>query len=162
MAEHYIDPYWQAFMEWFSGMPLFGQILIIAGAIAIVVLLLIGVYYLLKGIAYLIYDLFKGIYYLLKAIATGIYKLFEALYYGITGKEKPIKQVQPEKIDESPVMNEEIPKTIISPEPQSISFCSECGMKFSESMMAQLNTKGRVFCIHCGNGINIDAANISS
>jgi hypothetical protein len=162
MAELNIDPYWQAFIKWFSGIPLFGQILIIAGAVAIIVLVLIGVYYILKGLAYLIYYLFKGLYYLLKAIAKGFYKLFEALYYAITGKEKPIKQDQPEKNDESPVIVKEIPKTIIYPETQSISFCSECGSKFSESMMAQLNTKGQVFCIHCGNGIHVDAANISS
>jgi len=162
MAELQIDPYWQALMKWFSGIPLFEQILIIAGAVAIIVLILIGFYYLLKGIAYLIYYLFKGLYYLFKAIAKGIYKLFEALYYGITGKQKPIKKEQAEKIDESPVINGEIPKTIIYPEPQNISFCSECGSKFSESMMAQLNSKGQVFCIHCGKGIHVDAANIST
>jgi len=162
MADMYIDPYWHAFIKWFSGIPLFGQILIIAGAVALVVLILIGVYYLLKGIAYLIYYLFKGLYYLFKAIVKGIYKLFEALYYGITGKEKPIKMDDSVKIEESTIKNEEIPKTIIYPDPQNICFCSECGSKFSEGMMAQLNNKGRVFCIHCGNGIYLDAANISS
>ena len=62
MSETNFIEYWQAFMEWFAGIPLLGQILIIVGVFAILVLALIGVYYLLKGLAYLIYYILKGIY----------------------------------------------------------------------------------------------------
>jgi len=160
MSDIYIDPYWQALTEWFSGIPLLGQILIIAGAVGILILIVIGVYYLIKGVAYLIYYLFKGIYYLLKAIAKGIYKLFEALYYGITGKEKPRKPERVVSVEENPIIREKTPEIITQVEPQGISFCSECGSKISDSMATQLNAKGQVFCIHCG--LSIEAINIHS
>ena len=152
--------YWQAFSEWFMEIPLLGQIFIIIGACAILVLILVAVYYLLKGLAYLIYYILKGIYYLLKGIAIGIYKLIQVLYYAISGKEKPKKQNYEEKSEEIPVLTEKVPELIKTSNSLDISFCSECGLKFSESMTNQLNTKGRVFCIHCGNGISIDAIDI--
>ena len=159
MAENDFFVYWQNAIEWFLGLPLFGQVLIIAGIVAILVLTVICIYYILKGVVYLIYYILKGIYYLLKYLFLGIYKLFEALYYLISGKEKPKKGEEKPKIEECIEIKEKIPEIIVQQEPQ-ISFCSECGCKFSESMVNQLNTTRQVFCIHCG--ILIDAIDIHS
>ncbi|MFX1275630.1 MAG: hypothetical protein ACFFBP_11655 [Promethearchaeota archaeon] len=160
MSEISFISYWETFMEWFAQIPLLGQIFIIVGACAILILAIILVYYVLKGVAYLIYYILKGIYYLLKGIAIGIYKLFELLYYAISDKERPKKQDNTDEVKQIPVIEEKEPKTIVPHSPSVISFCSECGMEFSESMTAQLNAKGQVFCIHCGNGISNDAIDI--
>jgi len=148
-----LEYYWQQFLNWFLEIPLYGQILIIAGAIAIVVLICVGVYYLLKGIAYLIYYILKGVGYLIYYIFKGIYLLFEGLYYLISGKEKPVKQVKQSKVEVSAPVIEKQVVSVQKPQPSAISFCSECGNKFSESMITQLKTRGRTFCIHCGEGL---------
>ena len=148
-----LEMYWQQFLDWFLEIPLYGQILIIAGAIAIVVLACIGVYYLLKGVAYLIYYIFKGVGYLFYYIFKGIYLLFEGLYYLISGKEKPKKQGEPPKVEEeAPVIEKQV---VLVPrqEPVVASFCSQCGAKFSETMVHQLATKGKAYCVHCGEGL---------
>ena len=63
-----------------STIPLFGQILIIVGIVAILILTAILVYYIVKGVAYLIYYLAKGIYHLFRAIILGLSKLFKGIY----------------------------------------------------------------------------------
>jgi len=152
--------YVEQFLNWFLEIPLYGQILMIVGAIAIVALVLVGVYYLLKGIAYLIYYILKGVGYFIYYIFKGIYLLFEGLYYLISGKEKPVKQVEPPKVEVSaPVIEKQI-VPVQNPRPSSISFCSECGNKFSESMITQLKTRGRTFCIHCGEGLTANPIEI--
>ncbi len=162
MSELHVDPYWQAFTEWFLKIPLLGQILIIVGAIAILALIIIGVFYLIKGVAYLIYYLFKGIFSLLKIIGKGIYKIIEALFYAISGKEKPPKQKKHINTEEIPLIEEKQPTQDSSLEAEGKCFCSECGSKLSDGMISHLNSRGQVFCIHCGSGIYINASDISS
>ena len=76
---HGLGPYWQAMLDWFLGLPLFGQILVIAGAIAILVLSIVLVYYVIKGVAYLVYYILKGVYYLIYGLFYGLYKLWRAI-----------------------------------------------------------------------------------
>ena len=92
MAEDEFSVYWQSFVDWFTTIPLYGQILVIVGALTIAILTVILVYYIIKGVAYLVYYILKGIYMLLKAIGVGFYRLCDALYWAISGKEKPIKE----------------------------------------------------------------------
>ena len=155
-----LEMYWQEFLNWFLEIPLYGQILMIVGAIAIVALVCVGVYYLLKGIAYLIYYILKGVGYLIYYIFKGIYLLIEGLYYLISGKEKPIKQAEPPKVE---VSVQVIPKQIVPMKKEvhaDVSFCSQCGNKYSETMIHQLQTEGRAFCIHCGEGLTANPIEI--
>ena len=59
---------WEEIVNWFVILPIYGQILILVGVIAILALVITLVYYLLKGLAYLVYYILKGAYYLLKGL----------------------------------------------------------------------------------------------
>lgn len=147
--------YWKEFASWFLNIPIYGQVLVIFGAVAILILAGVLVYYILKGVAYLVYYILKGTYLLLKAIFLGIYKLFEELYYAITGKPKPVKE---NEVKEDISLVSKVPKEIedISSELQLINpnaaYCSECGAQFSEKMLQQLSESGIVYCVNCGKG----------
>jgi len=147
--------YWQEFVAWFLNIPIYGQMLVIFGAVAILVLTGVLVYYILKGVAYLVYYILKGVYLLLKGILLGIYKLFEELYYGISGKPKPIKQQKKVEVNSESIEEPQKIKSI-EPELQTInpnaSYCSECGSQFTEKMLRQLSENGVVFCVNCGKG----------
>lgn len=133
--------YWEEFASWFLNIPIYGQILVIFGAVAILILVGVLVYYILKGV-----------YLLLKGIIIGIYKLLRELYYAISGKEKPVKVQEMENhvyedVEQvKPVVSE---LKVINP---NASYCSECGSQFSERMLRQLSENGVVFCVHCGKG----------
>ena len=144
--------YWQDFVVWFLSLPLFYQIIVGVGIGTIVVLVLIGVYYLLKGIAYLIYYILKGIYYIIKGVAIGIYRLLNWIYNLIIGKSEPEEQapestetvvVQPAPIS---IAQDNIEQT----ESDLIRYCPECGIEFTNSMTYQLNKDGYVYCSYCG------------
>jgi len=147
---------WPEFIAWFLGQPLYGQILIIIGIATICVLIGILVYYVIKGIAYLIYYLFKGLYYLIKYTCIGLYKLFKAIYRAISGKpneniKQPVmimQQVQP--VPATP------PKKHVNTVRPEATYCSECGLRFTEKMIQQLNDKGHTFCVYCGNGFTVN------
>ena len=147
--------YWEEFAAWFLNIPIYGQILVIFGAVAILIITGVLVYYILKGVAYLIYYILKGTYLLLKAIILGIYKLFRELYYVISGKPKPIKEQEAEEVLN---VNNKISQEIkpIHSELQMINpnaaYCSECGSQFSEKMLRQLSENGVVYCVNCGKG----------
>ncbi|MFX1379115.1 MAG: hypothetical protein ACFFA4_08455 [Promethearchaeota archaeon] len=150
---------WQEIVDWFLAQPLFAQVLVLIGVFAVLVLAVILVYYILKGVAYLIYYLFKGIYYLLKGIGLLFYKIFEGLYYAISGKPKPqkccatpqeqqtIEQQPPQVKEEEPIVP--IQKIIQEVRPE-VTFCSECGSKFTDTMLQSLSETGVAYCIHCG------------
>jgi len=152
--------YWQEFLQWFLSIPIYGQVLVVVGAVAVLILAGIIVYYVLKGVAYLVYYILKGVYLLLKGIFLGLYKLFEELYYGITGKPRPVKkekepEVEPHVSDaqvEEPRI--ETPTVIkhISPIQPDAAYCSECGNQFTEQMQQKLHENGNVFCVFCGKG----------
>ncbi|NVM17422.1 MAG: hypothetical protein HWN80_06875 [Candidatus Lokiarchaeota archaeon] len=153
--------YWQEFIEWFLGMPIYAQVLLIVGAVAVIVLAVILVYFVLKGVAYLIYYILKGTYLLLKAIFLGIYKLFEELYYTISGKPKPIKEFSDKKCYEQPEAPQQSyeEQEIIVPSQKEIQiiqpdavFCSECGTQYTERMLEQLRGNGIAYCVYCGKG----------
>ena len=154
--------YWQEFLTWFFSIPLYGQVLVIIGAAAAIVLTFIIVYYIIKGIVYLIYYIFKGLYLLFKAIFTGIYKLIEELYYLISGKPKPVKEEkQSELVEEEQV--EIVPKTrsveLINP---GAMYCNECGSEFTETMNQNLAIKGLAYCVHCGKGFKLNIVEIEN
>jgi hypothetical protein len=162
MSEVYVfDIAWHEIAEWFIVQPVYAQILVLIGVFAVLTLAVIIVYYVLKGVAYLIYYLLKGIYYLLKGIGLLFYKIFEALYYAISGKPKPMKDSAPEqqtppqqqvvyvvKQEQEPIVPVQQSEQIVTPE---IAYCSECGNKFSDTMLNTLQERGIAYCIHCGN-----------
>jgi hypothetical protein len=97
---------WEAIVNWFVIQPIYIQILIVVGAIAIVALAITLVYYVLKGAAYLVYYMLKGAYSLFKGIGIFFYGAFEALYYEITGKPtlgtKPAPQSEVSQANKNP------------------------------------------------------------
>ena len=162
MSEVYIfDIAWQEIVDWFLLQPIYAQVLVLIGVFAVLTLAVILVYYILKGVGYLVYYLLKGVYYLLKGIGLLFYKVFEALYYAISGKPKPVKNPtaeqqapsQPQvvhqvKQEKEPIVPIQQSEQIVRPE---VGFCSECGNKFSDSMLHTLQERGIAYCIHCGN-----------
>lgn len=147
------DVAWQGIVDWFLAQPIYGQILVLVGVIAVLALAVVIVYYVLKGVAYLVYYLLKGVYYLLKGIGLLIYKLFEGLYYIISGEPKPntLQQQSQPQISKQMIQNTPIQKNFREVHPE-VTFCSECGNKFSDSMLHTLSENNVVFCIHCGKG----------
>lgn len=152
--------YWQEFVNWFLSIPLYGQVLVVIGIAAVLILAGVLVYYILKGVAYLIYYIFKGVYLLLKGIGILFYKLFEAIYYAISGKPRPIKQEQLEQEQQAPPqIQEEVKPQYVEPVKQELfnvkpnaAYCSECGAEFSDRMQQQLAERGIAYCVHCGKG----------
>jgi hypothetical protein len=154
---------WQDVVDWFLAQPLYGQILIIVGAVAILALAVVIVYYVIKGVAYLVYYVLKGVYYLLKGIGLLFYKIFEALYYAISGKPKPGSQdEQSQVVIQKPIQVYSQPPKLEQVVEADASFCTECGSKFSDNMMMQLREKGFVYCIHCGKSFKSNYVEINA
>ena len=157
---------WEEIVNWYLAQPLYGQILILVGVVALLALAIVIVYYVLKGVAYLVYYILKGVYYLLKGIGLLFYKLFEALYYAISGETKPEKPPVEEQQNPSPV--EEQPEPIVPAQKSfqtvysDVTFCSECGSEFSETMIQTLSDKGFAYCIHCGKGFQVKSLKLES
>lgn len=148
--------WYNEFLEWYLAQPIYGQILVIIGIVALLTLIITLVYYLMKGIGYLIYYALKGVYYLLKGIGFGFYKLCESFYYLIAGKPKPKTQIQHE-ISQNKISYEHSEKSkrlmeVIQPNIRycTIMYCNECGSKFSEKIHNNLKVNGVAFCVHCG------------
>lgn len=146
---------WQAIVEWFLAQTIYAQILVLIGVFAVLTLAVILVYYILKGVGYLVYYLLKGVYYLLKGIGLLFYKAFEGLYYLISGKPKPQSNPTPEqqappqmKQEEEPIVPIQKSEQIVRPE---VAYCSECGNRFTDTMLQTLLERGVAYCIHCGN-----------
>jgi len=150
---------WEEIVAWFLAQPIYAQVLVLIGVFAVLTLAVILVYYILKGVAYLVYYILKGVYYLLKGIGLLFYKAFEGLYYAISGKPKPKpnqccaptqeQQVQPQvKQEEEPIVVIQKCEQIVQPE---VAYCSECGNRFTDSMLQTLSERGVAYCIHCGN-----------
>lgn len=159
MEDVYIfDTTLQEIVDWFLAQPVFGQFLIILGAITLLVFAVIVVYYVLKGVGYLIYYVLKGVYYLLKGIGLLFYKACEGLYYLISGKPRPKSedsQEQQEQPQVSEPIQQQVPvqKTFQAVHPE-IAYCTECGNRFTNSMIHTLSDKGFVYCVHCGKGFS--------
>jgi len=162
MREVYIfNIAWQEIVNWFLGQPIYAQVLVLIGVFAVLTLAVILVYYILKGVAYLVYYILKGVYYLLKGIGLLFYKIFEGLYYAISGKTKPVKNLAPEQ--QTPHQQQIIRQVKQEQEPilpiqqsvqkvrSEVAYCSECGNKFTDSMLQTLQESGVAYCIHCGN-----------
>ncbi len=158
---------WEEIVNWFLIQPIYGQILVLVGVIAILALAVVITYYVLKGVAYLVYYIIKGVYYLLKGIGLLFYKLFEALYYAISGEPKP-ESCNPAQEQQTPPLVEKQPEpiTLVQKTYQTVNpdvaFCSECGSKFSSSMIQTLINKEFVYCIHCGKGFQSISMHIES
>ncbi|MHA1987103.1 MAG: hypothetical protein ACW98D_10725 [Promethearchaeota archaeon] len=131
------------FIDWYLVQPIYGQILVIVGIIAILALVITIVYYIIKGIAYLIYYILKGVYYLLKGIGLGLFKLSEGFYYLVSGEERPKKQTENNNL----ITNREVNITVL--------YCSECGVKFTEKMINQMYSNNIAYCVNCGKALKI-------
>jgi len=157
---------WEEIVNWYLTQPIYGQILVLVGLIALLALAVVILYYVLKGVAYLVYYVLKGVYYLLKGIGLLFYKLFEGLYYAISGKTKP--EPAPAQEQQAPPQIEKEPEPIIPVQSSyqkvqsDVAFCSECGSQFSDSMNQALSNKGFVYCIHCGKGFQANSMKIES
>ena len=134
--------WYNEFVDWNLAQPIYGQILTLVGIIAILALIIVVLYYILKGIAYLVYYILKGIYLILKGIGLGIFKLCEGFYYLVAGKPRPSKQEKDE--------NFEAEKHTIKIS-NNILYCSECGKRFSEKMIYNIYSSGITYCTFCGN-----------
>lgn len=158
---------WEEIVNWFLVQPIYGQILVLVGVIALLALAVVIAYYILKGVAYLVYYILKGVYYLLKGLGLLFYKAFEALYYAISGETKP-ESSAPAQEQQAPPQVEKQPEPIISVQKTyqtikpDVAFCSECGSKFSESMVQTFSNNGFVHCIHCGKGFQSRSINVES
>lgn len=147
---------WGAANSWFFGLPVLVQVAVIIFIVAVVILALIAVYYILKGVAYLLYYTFKGIGIL-------IYRIVSGIYYAMTGKSRPEKEdKKARKTIEVPAKNY-IPKKQYLKEyrPEIVYYCSECGMKFTDKMMYQIESSGVAFCEQCGKGFRLTSEVIS-
>jgi len=133
--------WYNEFVDWYLTQPIYGQILVIVGIIAILALIIVVLYYVLKGIAYLIYYILKGIYLILKGIGLGIYKLCEGFYYLVARKFRPPKQTESEDSEKE---SDQIKLNI------SLLYCSECGKRFSKKMINNIYNSGIAYCIFCG------------
>ena len=161
--------YWEEIMNWFLGIPIYAQVLVVIGAMCVLIVSVIIVYYVLKGTAYLIYYVLKGVYLLIKGIFTGMYKLFEELYYAISGKPKPIKE-STDKIccgSSEPLQESYEEREIIVPARKEIQviqldamYCSECGSQYTERMFEQLRVNGIAYCVYCGKGYKSNKAEV--
>jgi hypothetical protein len=144
-----ISLWFNTFIEWFVEQPLYGQILVIIGIVAVLALTVTLLYYIIKGVAYLIYYTITGIFYLLKYIGYGIYKLFEGFYLLVSGKSKLKIEINKETIIENNSLNAQ---------EALLEYCSECGKRISESMKKHLKANKIVFCVNCGTRLNRKAA----
>ncbi|MFX1303360.1 MAG: hypothetical protein ACFFBV_01445 [Promethearchaeota archaeon] len=144
-----IGVWYNLFIEWYVQQPLYGQILVLIGIIALLALVITLVYYIIKGIGYLVYYIIKGVYYLLKGIGYGFFKLFEGFYLLVSGKSKSSKQ----KNNQIDIQNN-------SPYQYqfNIEYCSECGRKFTEKMRKHLVKNGMAFCVNCGKEFRLNYA----
>ncbi|MFX0023577.1 MAG: hypothetical protein ACFE9S_14720 [Candidatus Hermodarchaeota archaeon] len=139
-----IGLWFSTFIEWYIEQPLYGQVLVIIGIVAILALAVTLIYYIIKGIAYLIYYTIKGIFYLLKYIGYGIYKLFEGFYLLVSGKST----LKTEKNNDINISNKRLDE-----QRYILEFCSECGKRISNKMKKHLKTHEIVFCVNCGTRI---------
>ena len=91
------------------------------------------------------------------------YRILSGIYYAITGKTRPPKE---EKKAKEQVVEPTAPEVVIRTKtpaskviseyiPKANYFCSECGIKFSDKMMYQIESKGVAFCEHCGKGFTL-------
>lgn len=158
----------QNFVNWFNSLSSIEQIIIssvgFALAVAIIVLIYIGLAYLLKYI-------FMGLFYILEHLFKGLHIIFKKLYEIIAGKSSSEKSVEPifdDKIEE----NRHIKKSVIilpkktdksSEHEQGLeySYCPECGIRFTERMNDRLNLNGKTYCVNCGQSFIIELQIIS-
>jgi hypothetical protein len=149
---------WENFINWYLNLPLYGQILIIISAFAIIIASIVLVYYILKGLGYLLYYLFKGIYYLFKGIFSITYKIFKELYYRISGKprkdEIETKEVAILKKESNQFISHNI--QIKENNYKVLYYCTECGYKITESMRKLLFSQGIAYCFKCGKEYKIE------
>jgi hypothetical protein len=145
-----LGTWYEIFVNWFFEQPLYGQILVIIGIIALLALVVTIIYYIIKGIAYLIYYIIKGVYYLLKGIGYGLYKLCNGFYLLVSGKTKSSTQKSIEN---------DIQKNTINTGQYSIQYCNECGNRISEKMIKHLEINGMVFCVKCGRQFTLSYLN---
>jgi hypothetical protein len=130
------------FSNWFFKQPFFAQILTTIGIFAIMCLILIAVYYIIKGIILLIKKIIRKVKKRLERRSD--YPLQPASNPYISGNQKKPGNKQSQEIEDSKK------KEIIVHYPKRVKYCSECGMKFSDKVKNILNSRGSAFCQYCG------------
>ncbi|MHA1732046.1 MAG: zinc ribbon domain-containing protein [Promethearchaeota archaeon] len=140
--------YYQAAVQWLQAQPLSVQIIVTVALAGVVILALVGVFYLIKYI-------FLGIFYILK----GLYKALEWVWRKATGKEEPVvastkgssgvaptgaTSVPPPtavvKVQVDPALRSKVTADT-TPEKR---FCAQCGHKLRA---------GASFCGVCGSSV---------
>ncbi len=149
---------WQEFVEWFLDLPFFGQVLVIAGIIAILAVAITLVYYILKGLGYLLYYTAKGLFSLFKWIILGIVKIFGLIF----GKSKPENNVKNAGVEKSQEKDELITIPTEKFPKEFIQYCPECGSHITPSMVQRLNLEGSVYCVFCGKSIEENTLMVES
>ncbi len=158
---------WDELINWYLGLPAYGQLLCLLAAFALISFTIAIVYYVIKGVVYLLYYAFKGVFYLIAGIFFGLYWIFETIYCAISGNERPSKNW---KLFSKKKLNAENVEEISKESPQKatpkkelnieVSFCNECGSKFTDTMKQHLTTDGIAFCPHCGKGYKANSPEI--
>ena len=136
-------------LNWYLAQPLYGQILVLIGLVAVIALAVVILYYVIKGVAYLVYYILKGLYLLLKYIGLGFYKLTEGFYLLVSGKKKTSKPESSQK---------NIQNTISYHQNYILEYCSECGRKVSNRMKVHFEKNGITFCENCGKQLDLNHA----
>jgi len=155
------DRVWSDPIGWFLELPLFNQILIGIGLLALIIASLVLVYYILKGVAYLLYYVFKGLYLIFKSIYTGLSELLEGSTYKISGKSRKKDQIITSTSNE-PTSSPEVSTNFEEANNQKLPYyCTECGQKLTESMNALLTSRGKAFCFYCGEEFKLKKVNYS-
>ena len=152
------DRIWNDPFGWFLEFPLFNQILIVIGLIALTIAAIVVVYYVLKGVAYLLYYIFKGLYLIFKSIYTGLSELLEDSTYTIFGKSRKKDQIITPPSNEpisSPANTSNFEEKTDLKIPY---YCTECGQKLTKSMNALLTSRGVAFCFYCGEEFKLKKA----
>lgn len=153
----------EGFISWWESLGASEQLILgifgIIIAVAVTVLVCIGVFYLLKylfiGLGYMFMYIFKGFAWIFKQLG----ELFALIF----GMEKTETQETEQSQQVSTEETQPIQKTIVlvpqktEPIPESqdsskMSYCTECGMKFTDLTSQKLVKNGVAFCVYCGTG----------
>jgi DNA-directed RNA polymerase subunit RPC12/RpoP len=141
-----IGLWFNTFIEWFIEQPLYGQILVIIGIVALLALTVTLLYYIIKGVAYLVYYTIKGVFYLLKYIGYGFFKLCEGFYLLVSGKSK----LKTENNNQNGINTKSSEEKHVF-----LEYCSECGKRSSIKMKNHLEVNEMVYCVNCGTRIEV-------
>jgi hypothetical protein len=130
------------FSKWFFHQPVFAQILTTIGIFAIITMILVIVYYIIKSIHHLIT---KGIRGKKDEAEERSQKEEQRQSYPYISSREKALEMQPDQVEKGPPKEE-----IIVHYPKRVKYCSACGMVFSDKVKNILKKRGNAFCEYCG------------